>query len=222
MPLIQPNQDLEEMMGWGKTTNVGEDAVANTLPKSVSIGDVNLGTKRTSVSMNPLAQKWIEKNLGEDYVGPAYSTIQEIMDNARKNPNISPGFRPGFGLGYKSMKENELKQQGLVDSSGRFNQQALAADYVKQMTTEKANAVNAAKQKIMSDVMRTLPTPTSPLNNAGSGVLDNTEPQMSPTNKKSYWSEFYSLPQEMRGMLQPGVKKAYYDIMEKALKSAGL
>jgi hypothetical protein len=84
---------------------------------------------------------------------------------------------------------------------------------------EKLQAVTNARQQITNEVLRTLPTMR---------VSENSRPSnngivgQGPSNKKAYWEAYYDMPPEARGQLQPGVRKAWYDIADKAFKSAGI
>lgn len=110
--------------------------------------------------------------------------------------------KPGGGADYEKINAMGLKEEAGI----------------------KAAAVQNARNEAVKQVMSTLPTPSPGRDVQPANTLaksDTTTPADS-IHKASYWKEYYSLPPEARSYMQPGMKKAYVDIMEKALKSAGL
>jgi len=215
LPLSEQEDDLlKRQEQFDSTSMMGGGSVDQGTP-GVSI-QKTLPSKRTSAKIDPMFSKWVEKNLGSQYVGPYYSTLQEAIDSS-SSKSLGSGLQYGTVKGGMSLRQRELMQQGLIEPGGKWNQDAVANKYKQELAAEAASKLSAARREAVNKVMGTLPTPTSPGINAG-----NTTPQMSPTNKAAYWKEYYDLPPEARNQLQPGVKKAYYDIMDKALKSAGL
>jgi len=87
----------------------------------------------------------------------------------------------------------------------------------------KAGIIKGAREDTAKRVIGTLPTPR-PADPSPSRTLgkNDSEPVSNVPNKAAYWKEYYDLPEEARSYVQPGTKKAYLDIMDKALKSAGL
>ena len=169
---------------------------------------------QSTANINPMAAKWIAKHLGPEFVGTHYSTIQETI-NAGRIGDKTLGPQIGTRT-VKSPREAFLAQEGMIDNSGKFDQGAMAQAYARETAQEKAEAIAKQREGIAKQIMSTLPTPSAP------AINTSKEPPTNMPNKKAYWDSYHNLPPEARGLLQPGLKKAYYEIVDRAFKSAGM
>lgn len=178
----------------------------NTLPKT-----------RTRTKINPDFDKWVTENLGPNYVGKGYSTVEEVFENLRRHGRGSAGWSdfPMHGMNDSgSFRERTLRSKGFIDNEGRWDQNAVAAKWKKEKSAEAEAELSIARQEAFNKVKGSLPDISN---------FMKDDPSSSSTVKNAaYWKEYYDLPPEARGMMQPGVKRAYYDIVDKALKNVGL
>lgn len=210
LPESEQASDLAERQQEWDTAGIGD---------SVNQGQSGITVKKTLPAtksyhkIDPLFEKWVTKHLGSNYVGPHYSSAEEMMEAARRSPiNGISYMGKSSGGGGGSFRQRQLTERGLLNSEGDWNQEAVANEYKKEQAIEAATAMKVARKAAFDKIAGTLPTPSAPAPGAGADSM----------KKASYWKEYYDLPPEARGMLQPGVKKAYYDIVDKALKGAGL